>query len=317
MHDERSRVNALGHAGGTDPGISGEERQLKESGADASATTGVPPIISFRDVRFRYHDDDLEALAGITFDILPGEYVAVIGSNGSGKSTLAKHINALYVPDSGTVTVAGLDTSDPAQTYALRRHAGMVFQNPDNQMVTSIVEDDIAFGPENLGVPPHEIADRVTAALRAVGMEAFAEAELSSLSGGQRQRVAIAGILAMEPDILILDEPGAMLDPRGRRGIRRVSHELNRAGMTVVLITQHMEEALLADRVIVLSGGSIAMDGRPEDVFVQGDRLRDLHLDVPFTIKLAEALRARGLTVADTLDEDALGVMICRSHLNG
>jgi energy-coupling factor transporter ATPase len=276
----------------------------------------VAPIISFRDVRYRYHEDDPEALAGITFDILSGEYVAVIGSNGSGKSTLAKHINALYVPDSGTVTVAGLVTSEPAHTYSIRRHAGMVFQNPDNQMVTSIVEDDVAFGPENLGVAPHEICQRVTAALRGVGMDAFAEAELSSLSGGQRQRVAIAGILAMEPDILILDEPGAMLDPRGRRGIRRVSRELNRAGMTVVLITQHMEEALLADRVIVLSDGTVAMDGRPEDVFMHGDRLRDLHLDVPFTIRLAEALRARGLRVSDTLDEESLGVSICRSHSN-
>lgn len=277
----------------------------------------VQPIISFRDVRYRYHEDDPEALAGITFDVSPGEYVAVIGSNGSGKSTLAKHINALYVPDSGTVTIAGLTTSDPTHTYTLRRHAGMVFQNPDNQMVTSVVEDDVAFGPENLGVAPNEISQRVAAALRAVGMEAFAEAELSSLSGGQRQRVAIAGILAMEPDILILDEPGAMLDPRGRRGIRRVSRELNRAGMTVVLITQHMEEALLADRVIVLSEGTVAMDGRPEEVFVQVGKLRELHLDVPFTIRLAEALRARGLKVADTLDEQALGVMICQSHSIG
>ena len=290
---------------------------MKEPDTDATAVGGMTPIISLRDVHYRYHEDDAEVLAGITLDILPGEYVAVIGSNGSGKSTLAKHINALYVPDSGTVTVSGLVTSDLAQTYALRRHAGMVFQNPDNQMVTSIVEDDVAFGPENLGVPPLEIAERVATALRAVGMEAFAEAELPSLSGGQRQRVAIAGILAMEPDILILDEPGAMLDPRGRRGIRRVSRELNRAGMTVVLITQQMEEALFADRVIVLSEGTVAMDGRPEDVFMHGNRLRQLHLDVPFTIKLAEALRARGLTVADTLDEDALGVMICRSHLNG
>jgi len=274
------------------------------------------PIISFRDVRYRYHEGDPEALAGITFDIQPGEYVAVIGSNGSGKSTLAKHMNALYVPDSGTVTVAGLDTSDPANTYVLRSHAGMVFQNPDNQMVTSIVEDDVAFGPENLGVPPTQISERVAVALRSVGMQAFADAELSTLSGGQRQRVAIAGILAMEPDILILDEPGAMLDPRGRRGIRRVSRELNQAGMTVVFITQHMEEALLADRVIALSEGTVAMDGRPEDVFAHGDRLRELHLDVPFAIKLAEALRARGLSVSDTLDEDALGVMICRSHSN-
>jgi len=310
-------VNEHDHADGVDLGDPRHASTLTERAAEGQGVGDVTPIISFVDVHYRYHADDAEALAGITFDILPGEYVAVIGSNGSGKSTLAKHINALYVPDSGTVTVAGLVSSDPAHTYELRRHAGMVFQNPDNQMVTSIVEDDVAFGPENLGVSPPKIAERVATALRSVGMEAFARTELPNLSGGQRQRVAIAGILAMEPDILILDEPGAMLDPRGRRGIRRVSRELNRAGMTVVLITQHMEEALLADRVIVLSAGTVAMDGRPEDVFVQGDRLRALHLDVPFTIKLAEALRARGLTVPDTLDDEALGVMICRSHLNG
>lgn len=284
-----------------------------ESGQTAGASV---PAVSFRDVRFRYHEGDAEALAGVSFDVWPGEYVAIVGSNGSGKSTLAKHMNALHLPVSGTVTVAGLDSADPVNTYRIRGMAGMVFQNPDNQMVTSIVEDDVAFGPENLGVPPQEITRRVAAALRGVGMEAFADAELASLSGGQRQRVAIAGILAMEPGILILDEPGAMLDPRGRRGIRRVARELNEGGMTIVLITQHMEEALGAGRVIVMSEGRIVIDGPPEYVFTRHERLRGLHLDLPFPLRLTEALRARGVELPDSIDQEALEVELWRLYSN-
>ncbi|MBN2839660.1 MAG: energy-coupling factor transporter ATPase [Coriobacteriia bacterium] len=271
------------------------------------------PAVSFRDVCFRYHPDEPDALTGITVDIMSGEHVAVIGANGSGKSTFARHINALLVPDSGTVTVAGLDTADGRHTYALRARAGLVFQNPDDQMVASVVRDDVAFGPENLGVPAPEIVTRVGDALATVGLSSVADEEVAALSGGERQRVAIAGVLAMHPAILLLDEPGAMLDPRGRRGIRRVSRELHEAGMTVIVITQHMEEALRADRVIVLDRGTVACDGPTEDVLTRVALLRSLGLDVPFAPSLAEALRARGIDVPVTLDEDALEEAICRS----
>lgn len=272
------------------------------------------PAVSFRDVRFRYHPDDPDALAGVTLDIMPGEHVAVIGANGSGKSTLARHMNALLVPDSGRVCVAGLDTADPRHTYALRAHAGLVFQNPDDQMVASIVRDDVAFGPENLGVPAAEIVVRVEESLTTVGLLQAADEEVASLSGGERQRVAIAGILAMHPAILLLDEPGAMLDPRGRRGIRRVSRELHDAGLTVVVITQHMEEALHAGRVIVMDRGRIACDGPTAHVLTQTGLLRSLGLDVPFVAALAEGLRSRGVDVPMTLDEDELEEAICRLY---
>lgn len=272
------------------------------------------PAVSFCDVSFRYHPDEPDALSAITLDIMPGEHVAVIGANGSGKSTLARHINALHVPDSGTVTVAGLDTADPRHTYALRARAGLVFQSPDDQMVASIVRDDVAFGPENLGLPAAEIVTRVEDSLATVGLSAAADDEVANLSGGERQRVAIAGILAMRPAILLLDEPGAMLDPRGRRGIRRVSHELHEAGMTVVVITQHMDEALRADRVIVMDRGSIVCDGPTAEVLTRSELLRSLGLDVPFVAALSDALRSRGIDVPMTLDEAELEEAICRSR---
>ncbi|MEL7667715.1 MAG: energy-coupling factor transporter ATPase [Actinomycetota bacterium] len=271
------------------------------------------PAISFRDVCFRYHDDDQHVLSGISFDVAAGEHVAIVGANGSGKSTLAKLINGLLVPDSGTVTVGGYDTNDPRWIYRVRAHAGLVFQNPDDQVVTSIVRDDVAFGPENLGLSPAEIVARVEDALRTVGMWEHADDDVATLSGGQRQRVTIAGILAMRPSVLVLDEPGAMLDPRGRRGIRRVSRELHAAGMTVVVITQHMEEAVLADRVMVLDHGRIVTIGSPEEVFTDPGRLRSLGLDVPFPVLVAEALRSRGVDVPLTLDEAMLEEAICRS----
>ncbi len=274
---------------------------------------GCRPAVSFRDVHYRYHPDEPAALAGVTLDIMEGEHLAVIGANGSGKSTLARHINALLVPDTGTVTVAGLDTADARHTYAVRGQAGLVFQNPDDQMVASIVRDDVAFGPENLGLPVAEIVTRVHDALATVGMSEYADDDVSALSGGQRQRVAIAGVLAMRPAILLLDEPGAMLDPRGRRGIRRVSRELHEAGMTVIVITQHMDEALRADRVVVMDRGSVVCDGPAADVLVQADLLRSLGLAVPFPAALADALRTRGFDVPMTLDEATLEEAICRS----
>ncbi len=290
-----------------------------------------PAIVEFRDVSYRYKDAgqnrqakvdreqtaaSVSALDGITLDVKPGEFVAVIGHNGSGKSTLAKHINALFTPSQGTVLTAGLDTSDPDLVFTIRSHAGMVFQNPDAQMVTSIVADDVAFGPENLAIPHEQIISRVDSALDSVKMAEFADRNPAHLSGGQKQRVCIAGVLAMQPDILILDEPGAMLDSRGRRGIRRVVRELNDGGMTVVLITHFMEEAMSADRVFVMSAGRIALQGTPKQVFSQKQRLRELKMEVPFSILLAEALQQRGIAVPNMVKPSELKEELCRLRLS-
>ncbi len=271
-----------------------------------------PGSVSFSHVTFTYKADAPHVLDDICLDIEAGQFVAVLGANGSGKSTLAKHINALLVPTSGQVTVGGLDTRDEESVFAIRESAGMVFQNPDNQAVASVVRDDVAFGPENLGLAPDEIRARVDEALTTVAMSERALDEVESLSGGQKQRVAIAGVLAMRPRILILDEPGAMLDARGRRGITRVAHELNDAGMTVVLITHFMEDALGADHVVVLEGGRIALEGTPEEVFTDSRALRALRLELPFSIQLAEDLRARGLEVGMGLSEDRLEEELCQ-----
>jgi energy-coupling factor transporter ATPase len=246
------------------------------------------------------------ALDGVSLSVERGEFVAVIGANGSGKSTLAKHINALLVPQGGRVLTLGLDTADGELAFEIRSHAGMVFQNPDSQMVTSIVADDVAFGPENLAVPYDELAARVDEALDTVKMAPFAQRNPAHLSGGQKQRVCLAGVLAMRPDVLILDEPGAMLDTRGRRGIRRIIRELNRAGMTIVLITHFMEEAVLAKRVLVISEGRIALEGSPLEVFSRKERLRELDLDVPFSLLLAEELRSRGVPVGEIVRPEEL-----------
>ncbi len=272
----------------------------------------TPGSVSFSHVTFTYKADAPRVLDDICLDIEAGQFVAVLGANGSGKSTLAKHINALLVPTSGQVTVGGLDTRDEASVFAIREGAGMVFQNPDNQAVASVVRDDVAFGPENLGLAPDEIRTWVDEALSTVAMSDRALDEVESLSGGQKQRIAIAGVLAMRPRILILDEPGAMLDARGRRGITRVAHELNDAGMTVVLITHFMEDALGADRVVVLEGGRIALEGTPEEVFTDSRALRALRLELPFSIQLAEDLRARGLEVGMGLSEDRLEEELCQ-----
>lgn len=257
-------------------------------------------IIDFERVSYRYDEDDQEsrgreddlALRNVDLHIDKGSFVAVIGHNGSGKSTLAKHINALYIPTEGRVLVLGMDSSDEENTLAIRSHAGMVFQNPDNQMVTSIVEEDIAFGPENLGVPPEEIRIRVDEALEAVNMSKYATFTPHNLSGGQKQRIAIAGVLAMLPDIVVLDESTAMLDPQGRSEILRIVQQLNQEmGMTIILITHMMEEAALADRVVVVSEGGVAMDGKPEEILRQADQLYALGLEPPFPVRIAMDLR--------------------------
>lgn len=267
--------------------------------------------ILFNDVCYSY-DGQTDVLKHVSLSIERGEYIAILGHNGSGKSTLARCINALIVPDSGTVTIAGLDSSDPDEQLEIRRHAGMVFQNPDNQMVTSIVADDVAFGPENLGIPQPEIVERVESALAAVAMTEFAQADPSELSGGQKQRVSVAGMLAMHPDILVLDEPGAMLDPRGRRGVRRVMRDLNDTGITIVHITHFMDDALEADRVLVMDDGQIVLSGTPDEVFAHADQLRKLGLEQPFSMQLAERLRARGIDVPDSPHIEVVEEALCR-----
>lgn len=271
-----------------------------------------PGKISFDHVSFSYKADAPNVLDDICLDIEAGQFVAVLGANGSGKSTLAKHINALLVPTAGRVMVGGRDTHREEDVLAIREAAGMVFQNPDNQAVASIVRDDVAFGPENLGLAPDEIRTRVDEALAVVAMQGHAEEEIASLSGGQKQRIAIAGVLAMRPQILILDEPGAMLDARGRRGITRVAHELNAGGMTVVLITHFMEDALGADHVVVLDAGRIALEGTPDEVFTDAAALRALRLELPFSIRLAEDLRKRGFEVGMGLSEAVLEEELCQ-----
>ena len=273
--------------------------------ADSAPQGAEPPIICVRDVSFTY-DGEAFALSGANAQIERGEFVCILGGNGSGKSTLAKHLNALLVPDKGQVEVCGMDTSERQHTYAIRQSAGMVFQNPDDQLVASIVEDDVAFGPENLGVPTAELRQRVTQRLEDVGLSGFEKHETHALSGGQKQRVAIAGALAMNPEILILDEASAMLDPRGRKGLMRVVRSLNNQGMTVVMITHFMEEAALADRVIVLDEGKVARVGAPQKVLVDVDALSALNLEVPFAAELSQALRRAGVPVTAAVTEEAL-----------
>ena len=261
--------------------------------------------IEFDNASFTY-DGKTRAFDGISVHVHEGEFLCVLGGNGSGKSTFAKHINALLVPDEGTVRVLERDTADPTNTYFIRSNAGMVFQNPDDQIVASVIENDVAFGPENLGVPTEELRERVTAALAQVGLQGFETRETANLSGGQKQRVAVAGVLAMQPRILVLDEASAMLDPRGRAGLMRVCRELNNAGLTIVLITHFMEEAALADRIVVLDGGHVALEGTPDEVLVQFDVLERLSLEVPFAVLMSHALRTRGVPVHMHVDASAL-----------
>lgn len=272
-------------------------------------------MIKFNGVRFTY-DGDAWALNGVSTHIRPGEFVCVLGGNGSGKSTFAKHINALLIPDEGEVTVNCQSTSNEDACYLIRSTAGMVFQNPDDQIVATLVEDDVAFGPENLGVSPDKIRNRVIEALETVGLAGFEAAETTTLSGGQKQRVAIAGVLAMKSRVLILDEPSSMIDPRGRAGLMRVIQQLNAQGFTIVLITHFMEEAAAADRILVMDAGCIVMEGTPDEVLTRADELQRLHLDAPFTIQLALACRNAGLDVPLTLDDKALEDALCNLLLN-
>ena len=240
------------------------------------------------------------AIDGVDVDIKKGGFVAVLGHNGSGKSTLAKHVNGLLLPTEGTVWVGDMDTRDEEHIWDVRKTAGMVFQNPDNQIIGNIVEEDVGFGPENIGVPTEEIWKRVEESLKAVGMTAYRLQSPNKLSGGQKQRVAIAGVMAMKPECIILDEPTAMLDPNGRREVIRTIHELNRAeGITVLLITHYMEEAIEADRIIVMDDGRIVMDGQPREIFSRVKELKSHGLDVPQVTELAWELKEAGMPLTD------------------
>ncbi len=254
-------------------------------------------MIKLENVVFSYFSDEDEkkknAIDGVSLEIEKGSFVAILGHNGSGKSTLAKLLNGILLPGSGRVLVKGMDTADEDSLFDIRKTAGMVFQNPDNQIVSSIVEEDVAFACENMGLPSEEIRKRVDDALAVVGMTEYARHAPYRLSGGQKQRIAIAGVLAMEPEALILDEPTAMLDPQGRREVMQTILRLKKEkGMTIVLITHHMEEAALADRIVVLSSGKVALSGTPAEVFAQVERMRELSLDVPQTVQLLYGLHA-------------------------
>ena len=275
--------------------------------------------ISVEHVTFTYDEAPEPALRQIDTAVRTGEFLAVLGHNGSGKSTLAKLLNALYVPQEGRVIVCGMDTADEDKLWQIRQQAGMIFQNPDNQIVATVVREDVAFGLENMGVPTEEMPGRIESALSAVRMNAFAESAPHMLSGGQKQRVAIAGILAMEPSVIIADEATAMLDPSGRAEVLETVRRLNREkGITVVWITHFMEEAAQADRIVVVNGGEIALTGTPREVFRQVDKMRQLHLDVPHMTDLAQDLRKAGMPLREdilTVDEMAEEVckLLCRS----
>ncbi len=266
-------------------------------------------ILRAEQVSFTYDPDEtepLQALTGVDLAIRRGSFTAILGHNGCGKSTLAKHFNAILLPTGGKVFVDDIDTADEDKRLDVRRTVGMVLQNPDNQLVSTIVEEDVAFGPENLGVPPEEIRLRVDKALRTVGMYDYRDHAAHKLSGGQKQRVAIAGVLAMKPDCLVLDEPTAMLDPQGRREVMETVRRLNREnGITVVLITHYMEEAAEADRIVVMESGNVLLDGTPREVFAQVPRLREVALDVPQPTELCFLLRQNGVPLPkDILTEE-------------
>lgn len=272
------------------------------------------PQIELIGVNYSYRVGEgqtVRALRNVSFSVEKGEFVALAGMNGSGKSTLAKLLNGLFTPSSGDVLIDGINTRDEERTFDVRRKAGMVFQNPDNQMVATIIEDDVAFGPENLGIPREEIIERVDWALEAVGMSEFRTRSASKLSGGQKQRVAIAGVLAMKPDILILDESTSMLDPEGRAEIMDVAKKLNASGITVISITHNMDEAAQADRVIVLRKGRLVLDGTPKEVFASPE-VEACGLALPPPTEIARMLSERGFDFSETVtDEDALVEGIC------
>lgn len=270
-------------------------------------------MIECRGVSFSY-DGAVSALDGVDLNIEDGEFFCILGGNGSGKSTFAKHLNALLQPDAGTVRINGMDASDPELVYDIRSTAGMVFQNPDDQLVATLVEDDVAFGPENLGVPSAQIAQRVREALKGVGLVGFERHETHALSGGQKQRVALAGVLAMEPRVLILDEASSMLDPRGRKGLMKACHALHERGMTIVMITHFMEEAAEADRVAVFQAGRVAMLGTPEEILTRADELARLNLDMPASCCLGRALRAKGVPICAQVREADMVADIAQAY---
>lgn len=274
-------------------------------------------IIKLDHLIFEYKKEDSlssdRAVDDVSLSIEKGSFTAIIGRNGSGKSTLAKNINALLLPSGGAVYVNGYDTADESKLWEIRQTAGMVFQNPDNQLVSSIVEDDVAFGPENLGIEPGEIRRRVDNALESVNMYGERKKAPHLLSGGQKQRIAIAGVVAMKPQCIIFDEPTAMLDPHGRQEVMEIIEKLNREGITILLITHFMDEAARANRIIIMDKGKVILDGTPEDVFSGEEKIRSLNLDVPFPVELAGRLRRSGIPVpAKIIKEEELVDFLCQ-----
>lgn len=277
-------------------------------------------MIDFQDVTYKYTSLEDEkkieryAVKGVNLEVKRGEFLVVLGHNGSGKSTIAKHINALLVPTEGTVLVDGLDTSDEENVWKIRSTAGMVFQNPDNQLVATIVEEDVAFGPENLGIEPSEIRKRVNESLNKVGMSEYKRHAPHLLSGGQKQRVAIAGILAMKPQCIVFDEPTAMLDPNGRKEVMETIKDLNENyGITIVLITHYMDEAAMGDRIVVVDNGRIKMEGNPREIFSQVDKMKKIGLDVPQVTELANELKNAGVDIStEILNVDEMVNALCQ-----
>lgn len=304
MSDKHEQSETTAASPARDNGQDASPRRRGEAGRAHEAA------IALSGVRFSY-DGERSALDGVDLDIPRGQFVAVVGSNGSGKSTLAKLVSAQLLPIEGTVLVGGLDAADPASAFSVRAAVGLVMQNPDDQIVASIVENDVAFGPENLGIPVPELRERVENALAAVGMAGMGDREASTLSGGQKQRVAIAGALAMRPDVLVLDEATALLDPRGRADVMGICRRLRADGMTVLAVTHFMEEAALADRVVVLDSGRVRMDGTPTEVFSRGAELASLGLEPPFALALSQALAARGIPLRPTVSEAELEEGLC------
>jgi energy-coupling factor transport system ATP-binding protein len=274
-------------------------------------------IIRIENLVFEYKRDEnhelISAVNNVSFEVEKGSFTAIIGKNGSGKSTLAKNMNALLLPSGGAVYVKGLNTADESKLWEIRQAAGMVFQNPDNQLVSSIVEDDVAFGPENLGIEPGEIRRRVDDSLYAVNMYEERKKAPHLLSGGQKQRIAIAGVVAMRPECIILDEPTAMLDPHGREEVMDIIEKLHEEGITIILITHFMEEAAKADRVIIMEKGRVALDGTPAQVFGHAEDIKAMDLDVPFAVELAQRLRKRGFSIpAEIINTQEMVDYICK-----
>ena len=274
--------------------------------------------IEIKNVTYSYPNHQTPVISNLSLSVDMGEFLCVLGENGSGKSTLARLINGLLLPNEGSVEVFSKDTKDKVSTYEIRKNVGMVFQNPDNQMIATIVEDDIAFGPENIGVPPKEIGERIDFALKATDMEKYRYHQGQRLSGGQKQRIAIAGALAVKPDILILDESTAMLDPKGRQEVMNVVKSLNNDGITVIAITHYMDEAVLADRVIVMHRGKIVKDGTPLEVFKLGNELLSYGLEVPRAVYIKNQLKLAGIPLSDSvLTENELSNELCKLFQKG